>query len=236
MPTLGLLTPDAFLRVFTNLGVVAPGATLTTELSGTSTPFPVYTTNALTVAHPNPVVASSSGLFPAIFLATGITYRFTLRDQFGVIIAGPQDGIATGQSLVADTPSTVAGVAGENLAAGDVVYLSDGSGGLIAGRWYKADADFIYASSGAALIGMVQTAILNGASGVIVTQGRVTGLSGLIAGTDYYVSTTSGQLTSTIPSNGRLVGRADSTTSLILDPGPAGPAGYDIIQIEALSL
>jgi hypothetical protein len=232
--SLGLLSPVPRQRQFTDLGVVSPGAKLYTFLTASATPQPVYTSDALTVEHANPLVASSGGLLPAFWLANGISYRMRLDDSLGNVLWGPIDGVATG-SAPGNVDVDVIAVAGENLAIGDVVYLSDGSGALTAGRWYKTDADFVYASSGAAVVGVVQVAITSGATGLVKLTGRVTGLVGLVVGTDYYVSDTAGALTATSTlSNSRLVGRADTTTSLVLDPGPVGPGGMDIIQIEAL--
>ena len=55
--------------------------------TGTLTPATVYTTYLLTVAHPNPVVADSGGLFPNIYLDPGVTYRCVLKTAGGSTIA-----------------------------------------------------------------------------------------------------------------------------------------------------
>lgn len=62
------------------------GAKLLTYITGTSTPKPVFTDAALTVAHANPVVADSAGRFPAMFIGAG-DYRTVLTDAADVVIA-----------------------------------------------------------------------------------------------------------------------------------------------------
>ena len=61
-------------------------------------------------------------------------------------------------------------------------------------------------------------AITSGTSGTFRIGGEVTGLS-LVAGTDYYIGT-AGALTSTPPVNARYMGRANSSTSLIVEANP----------------
>jgi parallel beta-helix repeat protein len=145
--TIGLLSPDARLRTFTNLGVIAPGAKLTTQLSGSSTSYPVYTTAALTTAHPNPVVASASGLLPAIYLGWGIQYRMTLTDSNDVTI-WQQDGVGVGgvATQIFDITSygAVAGGSVDCLAA---IQLAIDAAALAAGGvvWFPAG---IWRSSG----------------------------------------------------------------------------------------
>lgn len=61
------------------------GTKLYTYVTGTSTPKPVFTDAALTVAHANPVIADAAGRFPAMFLGAG-DYRTELRDAADVVI------------------------------------------------------------------------------------------------------------------------------------------------------
>jgi hypothetical protein len=104
---LGVITPIARLTEF-ELGVVAPGATLLTQLSGTTTNTPVYTDPTMGTALSNPVVADSVGRFPSIFLNPALTYRFTLADSLGVTIWGPVDGIAVSDSSTVNTVTAAA--------------------------------------------------------------------------------------------------------------------------------
>lgn len=55
-------------------------------LTGTTTRTDTYTTNALSVAHANPVVADAAGQFAAIYLDPAITYRLILTDENDVQI------------------------------------------------------------------------------------------------------------------------------------------------------
>ena len=230
----GTLAPVARQRVFTTLSVVAPGAKLTTYAAGTSTLLATYSDVDLTTANANPVVASAAGLFGPIYLSQGVSYKFVLTDSADVAIWSQDNIPATlGDGLNID----VTGTAGVSIAAGDGVYLTDGSGSLVAGRWYKWDADLAYGSN-AAELGMAPVAIASGATGTIRRGGRVTGLSGLVAGSRYYLSATAGGLTLTQGKFRRFVGVADSTTSLVLDISPpfsAPPAPCNVLAFGAIA-
>lgn len=222
---LAIQTPpsDAFTAV--------PGAKAKFYLSGTSTPAAVYDESGVSLG--TIVTADAFGHFPAIYLDAGIAYKLDMTDASDVSLTNyPVDPVNV---ELPTTAITFSGVAGENLSAGQVAYLSDGSGGTVAGRWYKADADFPYAST-LPEIGMAFQAILSGASGSIVIAGRVTGLAGLVAGTTYYVSTAAGSLTATAPQNPRIVGVADTTTSIILTPNPAPRVYPEAAVMGRLSL
>lgn len=183
-------------------------------LAGLATLATVYQDADLTTPHPNPVVLDSAGM-ATIFLAPG-TVDEQVRTSDGTLLY-TTSGIKTLAAYTID--DTIDGVAGENLAQGSPVFLSDGTGGRTAGRWYLTDADTAAMSSTATLVGLVMsTSILIGASGSIRIGGRATGLSGLTAGALYYCSTTAGALTTTPPTNERLIGQADSTTSLVMVP------------------
>src|SRR5690348_3445708 len=62
------------------------GAKLYFYATGTTTPVSVYTTSALNVAHPSPVVADSSGRVAAIYLDPAVTYRCKVFDSSDVLI------------------------------------------------------------------------------------------------------------------------------------------------------
>jgi hypothetical protein len=70
------------------------GAKLYTYVTGSSTPKPVWTDAALTIAHANPVEADANGRFPAMFLEAG-DYRTVLTDANDVVIHtdDPVDGL-----------------------------------------------------------------------------------------------------------------------------------------------
>lgn len=184
--------------------------------AGTSTPIDTYTDAALTTPNLNPVRCDSAGRVTVFLSPT--RYKFTLHTSADVLVWSV-DGVSA--VPLAQVDLDVQGVAGETLAAGNVVYLSDGSGSLTAGKWYKADADLGYASSLAGSIGVATTAIATDATGSIRLSGRVTGLSALTEGAKYYVSATAaGLVTTTSQTHVRFLGTADTTTSLILTPNP----------------
>src|SRR5207237_10188556 len=126
----------------------------------------------------------------------------------------------------AATPASAAnvdttGTAGEASSAGQAVYLPDGSGGKVAGQWYKADSANAYSTT-ANEVGMAPSAISSSATGTIRLTGVVTGLS-LTVGAEYFVGST-GAITSTAPALRRHVGPSDTATSLVLTGNPAVPA------------
>jgi hypothetical protein len=65
---------------------VYPGAKLSFFETTTTTPQDTYTTSALNVAHPNPVVADSAGVFPAIYLDPTLVYKLTYTTSADVLI------------------------------------------------------------------------------------------------------------------------------------------------------
>lgn len=104
------------------------------------------------------------------------------------------------------------GVAGETLTAGNIVYLNTSDA-----RWYKADTDIqnsIYNS----MLAVAQGAGTSGntITGGVLLKGVDTNQSGLVAGANYFVSSTAGSLTSATTS--KPVGKARTTTSIYFDP------------------
>jgi hypothetical protein len=219
--TQGTIAPIAKHQFFTNAGAVAASHKLCSWQAGTTTPLATYSNSTLTAANTNPIILDSAGR-ATIFLQPGAAYKFAL------LTAGSDSTCDTGSTLwtvdgVTAMPASTVNldidqVAGEALSAGDAVFLSDGSGGRTAGRWYKSDSDTASMSSTATVVAMVPAAISSGATGSIRLQGRITGLAGLSAGSNYYISSTAGGITSTPPANQRFLGVADSTTSLVLTP------------------
>jgi hypothetical protein len=217
----GTLAPLAYQTVWDANGNPVSGAKICTYLAGTTTATPTWTEVTLTTPNTNPIIADTSGRFVA-FLQTGASYKFAFQDATGT--ANTCDGapIKTVDNIAA-VPGSAAnldltGVAGETLSAGQVVYLSDGSGGKTAGLWYKADSATPYSSTLPEL-GLVPTAIASGATGTVRQAGQISGLTSLTIGATYYVGT-AGAITSTAPANSRAVGVADTTASLVT-PAPA---------------
>lgn len=211
----GTISPSPFLTAFDNSGNIINGACIWTYLAGTTTAVATYTNVTLSSSNSNPIQADSAGRFTA-FLTPGTSYKFVYESA----CTPPAHGttLRTADNIIA-VPSNsggvdVIGTAGEALTAGNAVYLSDGSGSKVAGQWYKADSANTY-SSLENPVGMVAASIASGATGTIRLSGTISGLAGLTIGSLYYVST-SGAITSTAPGNARILGKADTTSSLVV--------------------
>jgi hypothetical protein len=98
----------AAAQFFDNSGNVLTGGLLYSYLAGTTTPATTYTTAVGNVAHSNPIVLDAAGRVPSgeVWLATNITYKFILKDQYAVQI-GSYDNIngfgSNGQGYVTAT-------------------------------------------------------------------------------------------------------------------------------------
>lgn len=219
---IGTLTPTPYQTVFDANGNPVSGALINVYAAGTLNRIDTFTDVDLAVANTNPIVADSAGRYVA-FLTPNISYKYIITDAAAVAIR-TQDNILTVGNSNVDTP----GIAGGAITVGDAVYMSDGTGGETAGRWYPTDADFTFRSTTPQLIGFSLGTLIAGATGTIRVAGRMPGLAGLVAGSTYYLSTAAGALTTVAPTNGRVVGMADSTTSLILAPSPSPRLNADM--------
>ena len=215
MPT-GTLAPYAKLQLFTDSGLPAAGWQLFTYAAGTTTKLATYTDYNLTTPNTNPIVLDAAGrctIYLASYLYKWVLAPPTDTDPPSVPLWTVDPVNSTpGSQTDLDTVAT----AGENLLANDVVYMSDGSGGKTAGLWYKASASNAYSSVAAAAVGMAPAALTATVTGVVRLLGRLTGLSALTTGSDYFISATPGVITLTPPTLARPLGRADSTTSFVL--------------------
>lgn len=221
--------PNPLITWFGLAGLVLDDGGLCVFQAGTSTLAATYTTAAGSVANANPVRFNASGRATSggVFLTPGSSYKFVLKDFTGVSVPTciPDSGVTIwsvdnveavpGSSAAVD----IIGTAGETITAGQVVYLSDGSGAKNAGQWYLADADLTYAGA-LPIIGMAPNDVTSGSSGSFRIQGAIDGLTSLNAGSDYFVSSTPGAVTVTAPAFARLVGRAESATVMIVAPNP----------------
>ena len=215
----GTLIPWVKSQFFDNNGDPASGYQLFAYEAGTTTKLDTYSDVTLLTPNTNPIILDSAGR-ATIFLQAA-SYKFVLATPTDTDPpTSPEWTVDNVGSIPTATGYTdVTGTAGENLLAGDAVYLSDGSGGQTAGRWYKADATDQYSSSAAGEVGMAPAAITSGVSGLIRLSGRITGLSGLTAGSVYYADATPGVLTLSPPTFARQIGMADTITSLIVGQG-----------------
>ena len=88
-------------------GNVMSGAKANFFITGTTTRQDTFTTEALTVAHANPVVADGNGVFAPIYLDDTKNYKLNLTDSLDVGLAGyPVDNLASNSTLVTDLAST----------------------------------------------------------------------------------------------------------------------------------
>lgn len=215
----GTLAPWLKPQFFDGNGDPLAGGTLEFYEAGTVNPRDTFSDVGLTTPNSNPVVLDAAGrpASGAIYFSPGVSYKCICKNSAGAI-QWSQDNVGAVPPATVDLDVT--GTAGEDIAAGDVVYLSDGGGSRTTGRWYKTDSDLTYASGQGLIVGIAPAAIGSGDSGSIRLSGRLTGLAGLTIGSPYYISATAGGLTLTPTANARLVGVADSLTSLVLTPNP----------------
>lgn len=208
-----------------NAGRIMPGGKLYTYLAGTSTPDPTYTSVSGAVPNSNPIVFDGYGRPPQdIFLHVGVTQKWVLTDPAGVILRTYPTVAATPQQVA---NVDIGGSAGVAFLKGDPAYLSDGSGGLVAGKWYKADATNTYSST-IPIIGIATADVAANGSGVFRVSGQAPTSGAVVPGSIYYVKA-GGGLTSTAPSpNRRAIGQADSVSTIIMGevfPIGAGASG-----------
>lgn len=203
------------------LGITPEGGMLiNTYAAGGSTPAATYTDSVGSATNENPIKADGFGLFPAIYLPLGTSYKFICTHANGASI-WTQDGVA---STPTSSPALdlQACTAGETLLQNAVVYLSKGDGGKTPGLWYNADNTNAYSSATATLVGIVPFGITALAQGAVRLGGQITGLAGLAVSTCYVG--VAGAITATAPTIQRAIGAADSTTSMILFPPDVLPS------------
>lgn len=221
----GTIAPFPKHQIFDNNGAPAVGYQLFCYAAGSTTKLDTYQNSALSSLNTNPIVLDAAGR-ATIFLSPA-SYKFVLASPTDT--DPPASPIWTVDNVSATPPFNVnvdiPGTAGEDLTAGNAVYLSAGDGARTAGRWYKTDTNLAYASSTAVAIGMVPADIATGDSGSIRLSGQITGLAGLTIASIYYLSSTAGGIsTSASATNPRAIAQADSASSLVL--GPSIPTAY----------
>ena len=89
-----------------------PGAKLAFYVAGSTSVYaPTFTTATLGVAHPNPLTASATGMFPAIYLNTNADYDYrAVLTTAGGVLVWVEDNIPPNSTFV----STGQGPTGEN--------------------------------------------------------------------------------------------------------------------------
>ena len=222
-------TPAPFVKFFVpdNNGEPAAGYQLFTYAAGTTTKVTTHTDSALSAANTNPIILDAAGR-ASIYLAQG-SYKFVLATPTDT--DPPTSPVWTEDNVdAAPAPGglDITGTAGEAIAAGSAVYLSDGSGAKTVGRWYKTSAVAAYSSSDAPQLGWAVTEATGAASTFTVRlRGKLT-TSGKTAGVTYYLDNATAGAIGTSGSIGvgyNLVpfAVAESATSLLF-PVPSTPS------------
>lgn len=136
----------------------------------------------------------------------------TLSNREEIATVGYVLDTATGGTVTFDA-QTIAGTAGETIAAGDLVYFDESDQ-----EWYKTDADTAVTVEGVQL-GIALGSGTDGAgiSGGIQIAGTYT-TTGLTAGSIYYASNTAGAIATSAGTTNRIIGIALSTTKLLIIP------------------
>jgi len=82
-------------QFFDNNGAPLAGGLIYTYAAGTTTPQATYTTSVGSIANSNPIVLNSAGRVPnEIWLTSGVSYKFVLKDSTGVQI-GSYDNLSS---------------------------------------------------------------------------------------------------------------------------------------------
>lgn len=239
-PASAQLTPAPFVlqQYFDNNGDPLSAGGMCVFRAGTSTLASSYTTSGGSTANANPLLFNSAGRPSSngFFLVPGQSYKLVLVDFTGIAVpaCSPINGVTIWtQDNIEATPGSSAAVdipdatAGESLAAGDAVFLSNGAGSLNAGQWYRMDADLTYRSTSATMVGVVPNAINSGATGAVRIYGAVTVTGPLSPGAPYYAGATPGALVILPPPNAIRIGTAQSATDFVVGytVAPVSPRG-----------
>jgi hypothetical protein len=158
-----IIIPNVMPALDINGNPVA-GAKLTFYVNETTTLLPVYTTSALSVAHPNPLSADAAGAFASIFADTAVPYSVAITDADDAPIVGlrNRDNVKAtlfyGDDVVTDSEAAQAAAeAARDAAQG---YASDAAGA----------SGFVDVSSRAGLAGLTLPAAIK----QIATRGYAT--------------------------------------------------------------
>lgn len=224
--------PDGIVNGMNVTGTGIPGGTTVAGVSGSTV---TLSANATFTGASTLTFASSSAL--TVQVATNSAFvpsinTVMIARRIGALL---QVGVNAGQMLLRDGESkaildagyliTLPVTAGENLAANDAIYLSNGSdGGRTAGDAYKADASSANGGLRSQIVGLVIRAATTSNPALAVAGGLMGGFSSLVPGKTYYVDPgTPGGITAAKPSTLNQwvipVGIAVSTTQLFLNAG-----------------
>lgn len=198
---------------FDNNGDPLIGGKLYVYTAGTTTLATTYSDANGLVPNSNPVILDAGGR-ATVFLAPG-SYKFVLKTYSDATVWS-QDNVSSAPGTATDLDTL--GIPGEDMTAGQVVYLSAGLGGKTAGLWYLADYSNPYSSSAANIIAMTVGPVTAGQATTFRTQGTTTVTGPLVTGVRQYVGGMGGlhpETTTLIGINVRLVGVASSPTTIV---------------------
>lgn len=207
---LGTNAPVARQQFFDDNGDPLANGLVYYRQAGLETLATVYYDANMTAAQPNPVELDSAGR-AEIWLPEG-SYDVAVHTADDVLMYETL-GVAAVAPFTVDT--SLEGVAGESIPGNSAVFMSDGTGGRTAGRWYKGDSGATATSTTPVLVGWVAVGFNAGTTGHVRYRGIEDNISGLTAGTTYYIGS-GGLLTATPPANARVIGVALTSTALVL--------------------
>jgi hypothetical protein len=213
MATNKTLLPPPYLTLEDIDGDAIANGTVTFLDAGTAVLSVVYADADGAVVSANPLTVDAAGRY-TVFLTPGQVVDVEYRDPLGALIK-KVPGVQAVPGVAGNVD--VFGVLGEAVNPGALVYLSDGSGGKTAGQWWLAGAGQV---ANISTLGMTLASGAALAAVTIRTAGRMTNLTGLVVGGKYYLAGAAGQISLVVTNNYRVVGQADTTTSLILAPNP----------------
>lgn len=117
-------------------GVTLPGALLYFYQSDTATPLATYSDAALSLPNTNPVIADAGGLFPNIFLQSGLDYKVILKDADGNQLWQADPVTGGGVTIAIETVTNIAALralSANSLLLGSIIYVrgyyTDNDGG-----------------------------------------------------------------------------------------------------------
>jgi len=216
---IGALIPNVFFQAADNNGDPASGKKIHTYVAGTTTRATTYSDATLTTPNPNPITLNAAAR-PNIFVGPG-TFDWYLAEP-GDVTDPPTSPIATDLGVVSGAGEseifTITGNSTINIAASQLVYMSDGTVGTL-GNWYQVNSSAEASSSGARLVGWTLDSIgpLSGPGSIqIFGPIEVATLGAFPDGTDLYVGAL-GFVTATPPANQRWIGKIISTRTMFIN-------------------
>lgn len=154
----------------------------------------------------------------------------TLSSATQLATKGYVDSVVTGGTINSDRIIVGSQIAGETIAAGDIIYFKSSDS-----RWWLADADVVATFQNVQL-GVAQGA---GTAGNTITDGvliygKCDSFTGLTATATYYLSNTAGGVSTSAGTNSIVLGQAFATTGIFFNPGfPNLPTSFVSISAGA---